>query len=826
MKIPLSWLKSYVPVSMSPNELAHRLTMAGNEVGEVEEIGGNWDRDKVFVALVLKVDSHPNADRLSLPTLELGNGETATVVCGAPNVAAGQKIAFAKEGARLYSARSGKVEELKAAKIRGVESAGMVCSVLELGIGEDHDGILVLDDDAPVGMPLVDYLGDAVLDVEVTPNRPDCLSVLGIAHEVAALTGEQMTEPDLSYPEEGLPIEDLVRIEIADPDLCYRYTASLITGIKIGPSPQWMQDALTNAGQRPINNVVDITNYVMLEYGQPLHAFDYDNVRDKTIIVRAARPGETLVTLDGERRTLNPPMLTIADSNDAVGLAGVMGGANSEMDENTTSVLLESANFNAINTRRTRSALRMNTDASYRFERGIRAELAERGLRRATQLILEIAGGKAAKGIIDLYPGRKEPPVVKISRSRIKQVLGVDYSMSRVEGVLNSLGFERAKEPAGLIDLIEAVEAAPAPERANTLWMKAPYWRSDISIEEDLIEEVARVVGYDTIPTTMLSAPVPHHEPQPLRALKESIKDHLASAGMRETISYSLTTLDTLQKVDAMDGASEPLRIANPMSGDFEYLRTSLKGNVLETLASNRRISQSDGIRIFELGRVYLPKEEAKERDLPNEKEMLVGVLSGPRSTTSWLAPQGDMGFFDAKGVLESVFGQVGVQVKYEPSEVSMMHPGRTARLVYDDITIGVIGEVHPKVLESFDLEGSPVAIFEIDVEALNQAMPQTARRYQSASRFPESYRDLALVVDADVSSSRIQFIIDRHNLVVRSTPFDVYSGKGVPTGKKSVAYRIVFQSNRETLTSEQVDKFQSDILRQLQREVGAELRG
>ncbi len=826
MKIPLSWLKSYVPVSMSPNELAHRLTMAGNEVGEVEEIGGNWDRDKVFVALVLKVDSHPNADRLSLPTLELGNGETATVVCGAPNVAAGQKIAFAKEGARLYSARSGKVEELKAAKIRGVESAGMVCSVLELGIGEDHDGILVLDDDAPVGMPLVDYLGDAVLDVEVTPNRPDCLSVLGIAHEVAALTGEQMTEPDLSYPEEGLPIEDLVRIEIADPDLCYRYTASLITGIKIGPSPQWMQDALTNAGQRPINNVVDITNYVMLEYGQPLHAFDYDNVRDKTIIVRAARPGETLVTLDGERRTLNPPMLTIADSNDAVGLAGVMGGANSEMDENTTSVLLESANFNAINTRRTRSALRMNTDASYRFERGIRAELAERGLRRATQLILEIAGGKAAKGIIDLYPGRKEPPVVKISRSRIKQVLGVDYSMSRVEGVLNSLGFERAKEPAGLIDLIEAVEAAPAPERANTLWMKAPYWRSDISIEEDLIEEVARVVGYDTIPTTMLSAPVPHHEPQPLRALKESIKDHLASAGMRETISYSLTTLDTLQKVDAMDGASEPLRIANPMSGDFEYLRTSLKGNVLETLASNRRISQSDGIRIFELGRVYLPKEEAKERDLPNEKEMLVGVLSGPRSTTSWLAPQGDMGFFDAKGVLESVFGQVGVQVKYEPSEVSMMHPGRTARLVYDDITIGVIGEVHPKVLESFDLEGSPVAIFEIDVEALNQAMPQTARRYQSASRFPESYRDLALVVDADVSSSRIQFIIDRHNLVVRSTPFDVYSGEGVPTGKKSVAYRIVFQSNRETLTSEQVDKFQSDILRQLQREVGAELRG
>ena len=810
MKVPLSWLKRYVPVSISTKELAHRLTMAGSEVAEVEEIGSNWDRDKVVVGRVLKVDRHPNADRLTLPAVDLGDGETMTVVCGAPNVAAGQKIAFAKEGSLLVSPRSGKIESLKAAQIRGVTSAGMVCSALELGLGEDHEGILVLDDDAPVGVPLVDYLGDAVLDIEVTPNRPDCLSVLGVAHEAAALTGERVAEPDLSYPEDGPSIETEAKIEIADPDLCYRYTASLIKGVKIGPSPQWMQDALIKAGQRPINNVVDITNYVMLEYGQPLHAFDFDAVKDRTIVVRAARPGEPLVTLDGERRTLNPPMLTIADATDAIGLAGVMGGATSEMHEGTTSVLLESANFNPINTRRTAAALGLGTEASHRFERGIRAELAPRGLRRATQLILQIAGGKAARGIIDLYPRRQDPPIVKISRDRIKRVLGVELGIADVERVLDSLGFERTEQPEG----------------DDTLWMKAPYWRSDIAIEDDLVEEVARIVGYDTIPSTMLSSPLPHHESQPMRMLKEHLKNLLAASGMQEIISYPLTNLETLAQVEALSNGPQPIKIANPMSGEMELLRTSLRGSVLQTLASNRRISQHEGIRIFEIGRVYLPKEEAKERDLPDEKEILLGVLSGPRSPTSWLSSQGDMDFFDAKGILESVLGQIGVRTEYEPSSDSILHPGKTATLVCGGNVVGFIGEVHPRVLERFDLGESPVALFEVDLESLSQAVPPTGWRYQGSSRFPESHRDLALIVDANVPSARVQAIIEGHKLVVRTTPFDVYSGQGVPAGKTSVAYRLVFQSPSGTLTSEQVDQAQRDILSWLQREVGAELRG
>ena len=768
----------------------------------------------------------PNADRLSLPTVDTGDGGTATVVCGAPNVAAGQKIAFARAGARLFSPHSGKVETLKRARIRGVESAGMVCSPLELGLGEDHDGILVLDDEAPIGTPLADYLGDAVLDAEVTSNRPDCLSILGIAHEVAAITGERVTEPDHAYTESDEDIEDQATIEIADPDLCYRYTASLITGVKIGPSPQWLRDALTRAGQRPINNVVDITNYVMLEYGQPLHAFDFDTCKDRTIIVRAAREGEMLTTLDGEQRKLSPPMLTIADSTDAVGLAGVMGGANSEMTPDTTTVLLESASFNPVNTRRTRTALDLRTDASDRFERGIRAALAPIGLRRATQLIVEMCGGTAARGIIDQYPTRREPPTVMLSRSRIKQVLGVDYPMSQVKQVLGSLGFEEAEEPGGLIDLIETVEAAPSAERTETLWLNVPYWRSDISIEDDLVEEVARIVGYDSLPTTMLSTAVPHWQPQPMTELKERVRDLLAAAGMQETISYSPTTLDNLSRVDELDDANPPLRIANPLSREWEYMRTSLRSNVLNTLSYNRRIAQGDGIRIFEVGRVYIPKPEAKERDLPDELEMLVGVVSGPRFTASWAAEEADMGFFDAKGALEYALGKLGVEATYEPSEDSIMQPGRTARVRAGGVELGVIGEVRSGVLESFDLDAHPAAMFEVSLDALLSVTSGGQQTYTASSRYPESYRDLALVVDMDVPAARIRGIIDRHALVVGSTPFDVYTGEGVAEGRKSVAFRVVFQSDRSTLTSEQVDRFQGDIMRQLRRELNAELRG
>ena len=809
MKVPLSWIRRYVPVDLPPAELAHKLTMAGTEVGGVA-VTGDWDREKVLVGLVLKVDPHPNADRLTLPTVDLGNGETATVVCGAPNVAAGQKIAFALEGAHLFSTRSGKVEALRQANIRGVASSGMVCSELELGLGEGHDGILVLDEDAPIGTPLADYMGDAVLDIEVTPNRPDCLSILGIAHETAALTGQLVTEPDASYREGGPPIEDQVTVEIANPELCYRYTASLVTGIKIGPSPRWLQDALIKADQRPINNVVDVTNYVMLEYGQPLHAFDFEKVKDARIVVRQARSGERLATLDGEDRKLSPPMLAIADSSDAIGLAGVIGGAGSEMTDATTSVLLESAAFDAVNTRRTAASLRLSTGASYRFERGIRAELAPMALRRATKLILELAGGQAAKGIVDVYPGDKKPPVVTITRERIRKVLGVDLEIAEVARVLESLGFAIGEGTAA----------------ATSLEVTPPYWRSDIAIEEDLIEEVARITGYDSIPTTSISTSIPHQTPLPLLGLKDRVRDLLTSAGMRETISYSLTSLEKLGNVGALEGGPEPMKIANPMSSEQSHLRTSLRANALSILASNLRTSHAEGVRTFEIGHVFIPKEEAGERDLPEEREVLLGVMSGPRHPLSWGAPPGDMDFYDAKGVLEALFGQLGLRAAFEKGEDGALHPGRTAIVSCAGVDLGVVGEGHSGVLDRFDIEDATVALFEINVEALLKASEEAKNRYAPPNRFPESARDLALVLPADVPSASVQTILDRHKLIVRSVPFDIYSGDELPSGKKSVAYRVVFQSDRGTLTAEQVNNAQGDVLRQLQRQLGAELRG
>ena len=818
MLVPLSWLKKYVPVDIPPAELAHRLTMAGTEVDGITETGAGWEPDKVMVGEVLKVEPHPNADRLSLPTVALGGGETTTVVCGAPNVAAGQKIAFARAGAMLFSARSKRVEPLKAANIRGVKSAGMVCSAMELGIGDDHHGILVLDDGAAPGTPLIDYLGDSVLDLDVTPNRPDCLSILGVAHEVAALTGARVAEPDLGYTEEGGAVKDHVSVEIADPRLCSRYAASVITGIEVGPSPRWLQEALEKAGQRPISNIVDVTNYVMLEYGQPLHAFDLDKVKDGRIVVRPARPGETLAMLDGETRELTPPMLTIADAHDAVALAGVMGGSGTAVSEGTVNILIESANFDPVNTRRTAGALRLGTEASHRFERGIRAELAPRALRRATQLMLEVAGGQACRGIVDAYPGRKHTPPARITQSRVKQVMGVDFDAEQVESTLVSLGFKRAGD--------SGVESTDDGAQGWELRMHAPYWRSDIAIEEDLIEEVARIVGYDAVPITTLSTPIPHPQPRPREEMREKLRDALAAAGMYETISYPLTSLETLEDSEVLAGVPEPLRVANPMSSRMQILRTSLRGSLLETLASNLRVSAGKGLRLFEIGRVYLPRDEARERELPDEREVAVGAVTGPRHGLTWLAESGEMDFYDAKGVVEASLGQLGLNGAYTPEEAQpFMQAGRKARVSCNGKVVGLVGEVAPEVLERFGLDGHRVAMFELDLEALHEAAPGQSSGYSAISRFPESERDIALIVGVNVAAAEVQAIIDRNRLVKSSTPFDLYAGEGVPAGKKSLAFRITYQSDQGTLTAEQIDRAQAGILRQLSSRLGAEVR-
>ena len=803
MKVPLSWLKEYVDLTVSAEELARRLTMSGTEVSEVVTIGG-WK--SCYVGLVTGVERHPNADRLTLCTVDLGN-ETMKVVCGAPNVAQGQKIAFAKVGAELFNTHSGKVEALKAARIRGVVSEGMICSELELGLGDDHDGIVVLPEDAPVSTPLSDYLGDQVLDLDVTPNRPDCLSILGVAREAAALTGATVRDPDGSYAEEGDVIDSRVSVEVQDPDLCPRYTASLVSGIVVGPSPRWLQDRLARAGLRPINNVVDVTNYVMLEYNQPLHAFDFGTLKGGAVIVRRARAGETLTTLDGVERRLSPSMLVIADAEDPVGLAGIIGGGHTEMTEGTTTVLLESANFDPVNNRRTGQSLKLTTEASIRFEKRLRPELAPLALRRATRLIKEVAGGAAAKGIVDVFPGRDtfSPPVVTLTADRLRKVLGVGLPPGRVEEALLSLGFALWREPSN-------------DGEWKALRATVPYWRSDIELEDDLVEEVARLVGYDEIPTKALSTSIPLSQPQPLRELRERIKDHLAGCGLQEVINYPLTNLEELAKAKALDGGV--VKVANPMSSQQECLRPTIVASVLSTLASNRLHFQGP-VSVFEAGRVFLPRQG----DLPEEREMVVGALSGPRFEPHWMSDGNALDFYDAKGVVERLLEDLGISASYETAQDPVLHPARSAAIAAGDTVLGKLGELHPAVADSFGLGDAPVALFELDVERILRALPQKGRRYETLGRFPSAIRDVSVLVDSAVPSDRVQAAIARHALVTRVVLFDVYAGGNIAPDKRSLAYHIHFQAPDRTLTSDEVARALKRVVDSLGKEVGGELR-
>ena len=802
MKVPLSWLKEYVEVKVPVEELAHRLTMAGVESGGIDHLGG-WN--DCYVGHVLAVDPHPNADRLRLCTVSIGH-EQLQVVCGAPNVAPDQNIAFAKVGARMFDTHSGKTEILKPAKIRGVVSEGMICSVLELGLGEEHDGILVLPADAPVGTPLTDYLGDVILNFDVTTNRPDCLSVLGVAREVAAFQGTSITEPDLSYPEHGELIDSLAVVEVVDPEYCKRYTASIITDITVGPSPQWMQDRLIRAGQRPINNIVDVPNYVMLEYGQPLHAFDFDKVENRQVIVRQAKANEELITLDGIERRLQPPMMVIADSGGVIGVAGVMGGSNTEITQTTTTILLESASWHPFNTRRTGDALRLRSEASQRFEKGWRPDLPPLGLRRATKLILDASGGKVAKGIIDIYPGKQDSSKVTLTLAGLEKVLGIPIPLEEVIRTLSALGFKCAplEHPA--------VEAT------------VPPWRADISIEEDLVEEIARVIGYDRIPTTMLSTPIPLSQPDPARDLKEQVRDLLASTGLQEVINYSMVSGKSIEVTMGHGSETErkldPLRASNPISPDREYLRTTLKPGLLQTLSNNQRHDNAPQW-YFEIGRAYL----FYGNDFPVEPEMAAGIMVGPGALSTWGTEETATGFYDAKGVLEILFEHLGVSTGYEAIDNPFYYPGRSAAITANGNQLGQLGEVHPTVLENFDVGFGGVAYFEIDLSSLLTALPDVGRRFQGPSIYPEALRDLALIVPVDIPAANVQTIIEQNPLVARATLFDVYLGSRVESGGRSLAYRVFLQAQDRTLTAEEVNKAMERTLARLEKELGATQR-
>ena len=803
MRVPLSWLAEYVPLRTPPAELAHRLTIAGLETAYDPGPGGGWAN--VVVGRVEDVRPHPNADRLRLADVDIG-GERRTVVCGAPNVAAGQKIAFASVGATLINGKTGEPMELTAAVIRGVESAGMVCSERELGLSDEHEGILVLDDDAPVGAALSDVLpSGGALEIEVTANRGDCLSVLGVAHEAAASAGERVAEPPADYPEEGGPIGDAVSVAIADPDLCSRYACALIRGVRVGPSPDWLRKRLQDAGHRPINNVVDVTNYVMLEYGQPLHAFDMDAVRDARIIVRPAVEGERFASLDGQEHALRPPMLMIADPERAIGLAGVMGGANSEMTESTRDVLLESATFNAINTRRTANALKLRTDASLRFEKGLNPELAERTLRRAVRLILETAGGEAAQGVCDVFPGARPAPRIPFSHAGLRRLLGADFPETQTRATLDALGF--------------AVEDAPD----DAMTVTPPYWRTDVHIEEDVIEEVARVIGYDAIEGAPLEGPVPGAIPQPERTLREEARDALVAFGLQETISRSLVSREDA----ALPDGGEPLAVHNPMSQEQTSLRTSLRPALLRDAAVATR--RWPGIvRRFEVGRVFIPRPG----DLPDERETAVVVLAGPREAPHWGrgAAGGDAlesaGFYDAKGVAEALLTRLGVSASFLPASDPMLRQGRAAAVLVNGEQVGVVGELSASALRAHDVPAPCAAILEIDLSRLAPYVPAMRSAFAPFSRYPSATRDISPDLPAGVPAQAALDLIKEDPLVVRATTFDLFEGGALPEGVKSLTFNVEFQSQERTLTASEVNDAVESIRKRMEDKLGATFRG
>ena len=805
MKLSLNWLRDFVDVDLPVAELASRLIDATAEVEGWETIGANWDPERIRVAEVVEVAPHPNADRLRLVTVDDGKGRQQ-VVCGAPNVAVGQKIAFATEGAELIDGHTGERARLKLRPIRGVDSAGMVLSEKELGLSDDHEGILVLSPDAVPGRPLVEQLGDVVFDISTWANRADLLGVMGFGRETAAITGKPLREPSTAHNESARKASEFVEVSIEAPDLCPRYTASVIENVTIGPSPAWMQERLIRAGQRPINNVVDITNYVMLETGQPLHAFDYDFVRGKRIVVRRAEEGERLLTLDGIERVFDSEMLLICDGEGPVAVGGVKGGGNSEVTESTRTILLEAANFRAGGVRRTSSYLKLRTEASLRFEKGLGPEIPMYAQHRALHLFEQLAGGTPAAGIVDVYPGAKPPRTIAVTAARIEQVLGIAVPAEDVRRILAALGFGVEENTPGQYSV------------------QPPDWRPDVEIADDVIEDIGRIHGYHRLPTTMLRGQLPEPERDPVRDLRERLRDLAVTLGFQETISYTLTDRARLARMvpDSDSLRSGPLGVVNPVAAQHTFLRTSLRPSVLETYAANRH-HEAGALRIFEVGFEYLPVEG----DLPHHRPVLCAVLGGLREGRWPQAGTERLDFYDARGVAEAALQRLGIPVNFAAVSEFGLLPGHTAEIRVGKDPVGILGQVHPDNAALFDLT-EPVFLVEFWVESLARHLPERPA-YTAPSRFPEVRQDLALVLDSETPAGRVLELVRSHRsgqVRIGADIFDEYRGPGVPTGKKSLAIAMRFQSSERTLTDADVARVQSGLVTRLAKEFGATVRG
>ena len=830
MKVPLSWLKDYVDITVPVEELAERLTLAGLEVANIEQVGAEWDRDTIFVGEILEIKPHPNADRLVLAVVDYGGAEPMTVVTGAPNLQVGDsglKAPFGAVGARVINGYAEELEyiRIKPAKIRGVRSEGMVLSEKELGLSDDHTGILLLDEDAPVGTPLADYLGDTVFDFDLTPNLARCFSVIGVAREVAALTDQEVRYPSYETVMEGEPIEGQVKIQIQNPDHCPRFTATLIRDIEIRPSPRWMQRRLMLAGMRPINNIVDVTNYVMLETGQPLHAFDWDILVRRaaesgqpthpatgeavpTIIMRTAQPGERLTTLDDVERDLQPVDILVTDTAGSLSIAGTMGGAESEVSDETRNVMLEAASWNNISIRRTAGYHKLMSEAAARFGRGVHPAEALRGNMRAIELMRQLAGGTVAQGVVDAYPAPPEPVSVTLSTDDVERGLGMAFERDQIAGILDALEFD-------VVLLDETRILATTPDH-----------RLDIAGPHDLVEEVARIFGYDQLPSTLPSDELPPQRTNRALIHEERVRDILVGAGLQEVITYPLLSMEREAALNTGEQANiDPesyITLANPISPERASLRHTLLASLLEITRSNLRFR--DRVAVFEVGRVYLPAGDG----LPEEPRRLGIAMTGPRKMAGWLDGSGGwLDFFDLKGAVEVLLERLHVEgAVFEAGRHTALHPGRTATLSIAGEEVGVLGELHPVVRERFDLPNQPVTLAEIDLDVLLRHVEEEGL-YTTISRYPAVVQDIALVVDQDVPAAQVRdAIYEAGGALLRQVElFDVYAGEQIADGKKSLAYSLTYQAMDRTLTDEEVAKVQGRIVKRVGAKLGATLR-
>jgi phenylalanyl-tRNA synthetase beta chain len=800
MKVSLSWLKDYVPIEMDPSDLAEALTMVGLEVESVSDRYSYLDT--VYVGRIEEIAPHPNAGKLHLCQVETGEGKVS-VVCGAPNTQIGMLSAIALPGTEFPE---GFV--LEKSVIRGQASEGMLCSEGELGLGEDRSGIMALDPSLAVGDKLASALGlwDTVFEIEITPNRPDCLSVIGVAREIAAIQKVGLTYPDFKLVDRGDDIVKRTSVKIEAPDHCPRYVARLIEDIKIQPSPFWLQERLLSVGQRPINNIVDVTNFVLMETGQPLHAFDFDFLAENRIVVRTADKGETFVTLDQKERVLDAEMLMICDGQKAVAVGGIMGGLNSEIEDSTTRVLLESAYFNAVSVRRTSKRLGLSTDASYRFERGVDPAGQIAAANRAAKLMAELGGGRLISGLIDEHPNPQPLKSLKLSVKNTNRLLGTQMQRREIANLLKSIEFN--------------VEKKGSKKETDFLTVTPPSFRVDISRPEDLMEEVARLSGYNHIPTTFPAMPATGRPYQKKIDVRDRTRRLMAGFGFHETTNYSFMHqkfADRL-RLKADDPRRQRVDILNPLTEDQAAMRTSLVPGLLQTVHYNFS-QQVKNLKIFEIGKIFINETPPQ---LPREPEILAGLWTGLRHAVSWHDQASVCDFYDIKGVAEGLLKALQIDdvqfTRLPENECTYTRPGHTAQILSNDKLLGLVGEIHPEVLANYDLK-QPAFLFELHFDQLLPLIKDT-KQYRPIPKFPAIFRDITIIVDSDIETQKIiaegykqaEALVESFNLV------SVFEGKPIAEDKKSVSLRVTYRSPDKTLQDEDVTPIHQSIADRLVR--------